>query len=171
MIPGQVLQNLTFHISLQWIPQETLDCSGKKKKITPEGAHLQYHDGDVEQEEDDEDAGSGTEISKGTSSGLSESMRNLCLGWGCVCDLIQKILWQPILLCASLQPDSSWHVSFLPPWISAARPHHYCFLIYLFIYLFLTLFPLCCILPPHTGSLDPSFFWGGRLKESTRTVP
>lgn len=65
--------------------------------------------------------------------------RNLCLGWGWGCDLIQKISWQPILLRVSPRPDSSWHVSFLPPQLSAARPHHYCSLICLFIYLFLTL--------------------------------
>lgn len=46
----------------------------QEEKITPGGAHLQYCGGDVEQEEDDEDAGSGTAISKGTSSRLGESM-------------------------------------------------------------------------------------------------
>lgn len=74
MIPGQVLQNLTFHISLQEIQQGDARLFWQEEKITPGGAHLQYCNGDVEQEEDDEDAGSGTEISKGTSSRLGESM-------------------------------------------------------------------------------------------------
>lgn len=72
MTQGQVLQNLTFHISLQEIQQEILSSSSRKitslSKVPNHGA--------VTQKEDQEDRVFGIEISS-TAPGLSEPLWNL----------------------------------------------------------------------------------------------
>lgn len=134
-----MLQNLTFHISLQEIQQEDA-CSGRKKKLLLEVPTCRTAIVMLKRRRTMRTQGQGQRSQRDLilqTRRVHALERNLCLGWGWGCDLIQKIFWQPVLLRVSPRPDSSWHVSFLPPRLSAARPHHYCLLICLFIYLFL----------------------------------
>lgn len=133
MIQGQVLQNLTFHISLQEIQQEILNSSGKKitslLKVPNHSTSMQ--------KEDQEDGVFGIEISSMALS-MSEPLWNLYLDYGCIHDLIQKIFWHPM---SPSQPTHLWN-EFPSITLSEAMSFHYYFHLLSSLFLFAASHPL-----------------------------
>lgn len=127
----------------------------EEENTTPEGAQPQYWRSPVVQKEDHRGTGFGTEISKGTSPGLSEPVWNLYLGCGCTCDLIQKIFWHPITPWCLPTTHlflawGSFHHSYQKPCLPTAA--FFCF----------PLFFLFAVSHPFTQAVwIPGFFWGG----------